>query len=83
MSDRMTKDLVIRALKRAFQAQAPTKGLVHHSDRGIQYVVLDYQALLRIHGIRTSMSREDNCYENVCIESFHSIIKKEPIRHEN
>lgn len=83
MSDRMTKALVIRALKRAFQTQTPTPGLIHHSDRGSQYAALDYQALLRAHGIRTSMSRKGNCYDNACIESFHSIIKKELIHHEN
>lgn len=83
MSDRMTKDLVIRALKRAFQTQAPTPGLIHHSDRGSQYAALHYQALLRENGITTSMSRKGNCYDNACIESFHSIIKKELIHHEN
>lgn len=83
MSDRMTKALVIRALKRAFQTQAPTEGLIHHSDRGSQYAALDYQALLQVNGITTSMSRKGNCYDNACIESFHSIIKKELIHHEN
>lgn len=83
MSGRMTKALVISALKRAFQTQAPTEGLIHHSDRGSQYAALDYQALLRANGITTSMSRKGNCYDNACIESFHSIIKKERIHHEN
>lgn len=83
MSDRVTKALVIRALKRACQTQAPTPGLIHHSDRGSQYAALDYQALLRKNGITTSMSRKGNCYDNACIESFHSIIKKELIHHEN
>src|SRR5699024_11265027 len=79
MSDRMTQALVIQALKRAFQTQTPTAGLIHHSDRGSQYAALDYQALLREHDITTSMSRKGNCYDNACIESFHSIIKKELI----
>src|SRR5699024_3288411 len=83
MSGRMTKALVIRALKRAFQTHAPTQGLIHHSDRGSQYAALDYQALLQANGITTSMSRKDNCYDNTCIESFHSIIKKEQIHQEN
>ena len=83
MSGRMTKTLVIHALKRAFQTQAPTAGLIHHSDRGSQYAALDYQALLQANGMRTSMSRKGNCYDNACIESFHSIIKKELIHHEN
>ena len=83
MSDRMTKDLVIQALKRAFQTQPPKAGLIHHSDRGSQYASLDYQALLREKSITTSMSRKGNCYDNACIESFHSVIKKELIHHEN
>lgn len=83
MSDRMTKRLVTRALKRAFQTQAPTPGLIHHSDRGSQYAALEYQAFLQAHGIKTSMSRKGNCYDNACIESFYSIIKKELIHHEN
>ena len=83
MSDRMTKELVIQALKRAFQTQPPKAGLIHHSDRGSQYASLDYQALLHSEGMVTSMSRKGNCYDNACIESFHSIIKKELIHHEN
>ena len=82
MSKRMTKQLVIRALKRAFQTQPPTAGLIHHSDRDSQYAALEYQALLESEGIITSMSRKGNCYDNACIESFHSIIKKELIHHE-
>ena len=78
----MTKQLVIRALKRAFQTQPPTAGLIHHSDRDSQYAALEYQALLESEGIITSMSRKGNCYDNACIESFHSIIKKELIHHE-
>lgn len=74
---------MIHALKRAFQTQAPTEGLIHHSDRGSQYAALDYRALLQANGMITSMSRKGNCYDNACIEAFHSIIKKELIHHEN
>jgi putative transposase len=82
MSERMTTDLVIQALKRAIQIQPPRAGLIHHSDRGSQYAAHAYQRLLRTHHIITSMSRKGNCYDNACIESFHSIIKKELIHHE-
>lgn len=44
--------------------------------------LLEYQNLLREKGIQTSMSRKGNCYDNACIESFHSIIKKELIHHQ-
>ncbi|ARJ50364.1 hypothetical protein B5P37_10160 [Staphylococcus lutrae] len=83
MSNRMTKDLVISALERAFTAQKPTAGLIHHSDRGSQYASIEYQNILRENEIITSMSRKGNCYDNACIESFHSIIKKELIHHCN
>lgn len=79
MSHRMTKELVITALKRAIQKQPPTEGLIHHSDRGSQYASHDHRALLKKFGITGSMSRKGNCYDNACIESFHSIIKKELI----
>ncbi|NBJ71600.1 hypothetical protein D1839_19515 [Roseburia sp. 1XD42-34] len=82
MSRRMTKELIITALKRAINQQPPQKGLIHHSDRGRQYAAYDYQAILRDHKITTSMSRKGNCYDNACIESFHSVIKKELIFHQ-
>ncbi|PNZ35107.1 IS3 family transposase, partial [Staphylococcus lutrae] len=58
MSNRMTKDLVISALERAFTAQQPTAGLIHHSDRGSQYASIEYQNILRENEIITSMSRK-------------------------
>lgn len=83
MGERMTKELVITALKRAMVTQPPTKGLIHHSDRGSQYASNDYQDLLREKELITSMSRKGNCYDNACIESFHGIIKRELIFHES
>lgn len=82
MNDRMTKRLVIVALKRAIGRQTPSEQLIHHSDRGSQYASHDYQNILRGYGITTSMSRKGNCYDNACIESFHGIIKRELIFHE-
>lgn len=82
MESRMTKDLVIHALKRAFHSQIPKPGLIHHSDRGSQYASREYQLLLKSKGITPSMSRKGNCYDNACMESFYSIIKKELIQHE-
>jgi transposase InsO family protein len=66
----MTKELVIIALKRAILTQKPTPGLIHYSDRGSQYALNDYQALLRSNGMITSMSQKGNCYDSFCIESF-------------
>lgn len=79
MSERMTKELTIRALERAIVAQKPSPGLIHHSDRGSQYASKDYQDILRSNGMFTSMSRKGNCYDNACIESFHGVIKRELI----
>jgi len=83
MSHRMTKELVLTALERAIRKQPPTEGLIHHSDRGSQYASHEYRALLQEYSIIGSMSRKGNCYDNACIESFHSLIKKELIFHEN
>ncbi|WP_414715534.1 IS3 family transposase, partial [Staphylococcus pseudintermedius] len=76
MAPRMTKTLVISALNKAYTIQEPREGLVHHSDQGSQYASIEYQNLLREKGIQSSMSRKGNCYDNACIASFHSIIKK-------
>jgi putative transposase len=82
LSERMTKELVIKALSRAIYQRKPQPGLIHHSDQGSQYASNEYQAILRQHGMQPSMSRKGNCYDNTCAESFHSIIKKELIFHE-
>ncbi len=78
-SDRMTKELVLQALKQAYGRQRPEEEVLHHSDRGSQYASYDYQKQLKIYSMKSSMSRKGNCYDNACIESFHSIIKKELI----
>lgn len=83
ISERMTKELVIKAFNRAKNKHQPRPGLIHHSDQGSQYTSHEYQNLLRKYHIITSMSRRGNCYDNACIESFHSIIKKELIFHEH
>ena len=83
MGDRLKKELVITALKRAMAHQAPKKGLIHHSDRGSQYASPDYTDLLKTAKIEISMSGKGNCYDNACIEAFHSILKRELIYQED
>lgn len=78
----MTKELCIGALEQAYQRQKPTDAVLHHSDRGSQYASHDYQEKLREFGMVGSMSRKGNCLDNACIESFHSIIKRELIYQE-
>jgi putative transposase len=77
MSERMTKELVLHVLKQAYGRQHPGQRLLHHSDPGSQYASLDYQKKLQLYGMVGSMSRKGNCYDNACIESFHSVLKKE------
>jgi putative transposase len=77
LSDRMRTDLVTGALEAAYKQQKPKPGLIHHSDRGSQYASHEYRAKLDEYGMVCSMSRKGNCYDNACIESFHSILKRE------
>lgn len=74
---RMTKELCLEALELAFKRQRPTETVLHHSDRGSQYASYDYQNKLGEYKMVGSMSRKGNCFDNACIESFHSILKRE------
>lgn len=82
MSERMTQDLVGRALFRAVQQKRPADGLIHHSDRGSQYCAHDYQKLLKQFGMISSMSRKGNCYDNAPMESFWGSLKNELVHHQ-
>jgi putative transposase len=62
VSDRLKRDLAIRALKIAIALRSPPRGCVFHSDRGSQYFSHEYQKILRDHGLQSSMSGKDNCY---------------------
>jgi len=71
--------LAITALERAIAARQPQPGLVHHSDRGIQYASQDYVGLLQKHHLIPSMSRPANPYDNATCESFMKTLKQEEI----
>ena len=79
VSDRLKKDLALRALRMALGHATPTQGLIHHSDRGSQYCSIDYQAVLKKHGLLISMSGKGNCYDNAVVETFFKTIKSELI----
>lgn len=79
MDSTMTRELTIAAITQAIGRQQPGKGLIFHSDRGVQYAAYDYQDTLRANGIIQSMSRKGNCYDNACMESFFSSLKKDLI----
>ncbi len=81
MAERMTTDLVSRALFRAVQQRRPSAGLIHHSDRGSQYCAQAYRDLQAQFGMVTSMSRKGNCFDNAPIESFWGSLKSELVHH--
>lgn len=81
MQPRMTADLVQKALTMALWRRKPGAGLLHHSDRGSQYACGDYQSLLAAAGIRVSMSRKGNCWDNAPMESFFHSLKVERVYH--
>ena len=72
-------ELALSALRMALRQRQPGPGLVHHSDRGIQYASQDYTALLKLHGIDISMSRRGNPYDNAACESFMKTLKYEEV----
>ncbi len=71
--------LTIEALQMALRTRKPAAGLVHHSDRGVQYASGDYTDLLKAHGIQISMSRRGNPYDNAQCESFMKTLKYEEV----
>ena len=78
--------LTVSALERAIAQRRPRPGLVHHSDRGLQYARGEYVAVLEKFGIVASMSRPANPYDNASCESFMKTLKREEIyanRYEN
>lgn len=79
VSNRMKKDLAIRALDMAVALRQPPAGCIHHSDRGSQYCSHDYQKRLKQHGFKVSMSGKGNCYDNAAMETFFKTIKAELI----
>jgi putative transposase len=81
MADHLRTDLPLAALKMAISAQRPGPGLIHHSDRGIQYASADYRKLIKSAGFRASMSRKGDCYDNAPMESFFHTVKTELVHH--
>jgi len=81
MGERMTKALVMEALRAAWWKKKPKPGLIHHSDRGSQYCSEAYRNLQAGYGIKTSMSRKGNCWDNAPMESFFGSLKTESLHH--
>lgn len=82
MEGRMTRDLIINALRMAWFRRKPKAGLLHHSDRGSQYASHDYQAVLAEYAMTASMCRKGNCWDNAAMESFFNSLKNERVHHQ-
>jgi putative transposase len=76
-SNNLHSTLVTEALERAWRNRRPGPGLLHHSDRGIQYASNRFRELLQTMGATASMSRKANCYDNALVESFFATLKHE------
>lgn len=72
-------ELALAALRMALQERKPQTGLVHHSDRGVQYASHQYTGLLKEHQAQISMSRKGNPYDNAACESFMKTLKQEEV----
>lgn len=79
LSQHIDADLCLEALKMAIQRRKPQIGIIHHSDRGVQYLCRIYVALLKAAGFEISNSAKGNPYENAFIESFNKTLKVEEV----
>jgi transposase InsO family protein len=79
LDERLDAGLAVAALRQAIDLRQPAPGLVHHSDRGVQYASHAYVDMLLEHGIAPSMSRAGNPYDNAKCESFMKTLKQEEI----
>jgi putative transposase len=88
MADHLKAGLALDALEMALRGRSPAEGawpdqgLLHHSDRGVQYACASYRAVLEAHGIEPLMSRTGNCYDNAVAESFFATFKRELVDRE-
>ncbi len=81
LSASLDRSSVIRALKKAIARRRPPKGLMIHSDRGVQYASREFRKLLAKYGCTQSMSRKGNCWDNAVAESFFHTLKTQMVYH--
>lgn len=79
ISRSLHRDISLEALRMAISTRNPPQGCIHHSDRGVQYACGEYVALLESAGLRVSMSRKGNPYDNAYAESFMKTLKYEEV----
>lgn len=77
MSEHIDAALALDALDMAIGSRQPKAGLIHHTDRGVQYACGDYQRALKYRDLLPSMSRKGNCWDNAVAESFFGALKEE------
>lgn len=83
MGSSLDTSMPLAALMMALRQRKPARGLIHHSDRGVQYASADYRSALAAHGLVASMSRQGNCYDNAAMEAFWSSLKNELVHRRN
>lgn len=83
MGTTLERSLPLAALGMALLNRSPGPGLLHHSDRGVQYASGEYRAVLAAHGMIASMSRKANCWDNAVAESFFATLERELIDEAN
>ncbi len=81
MGERQTLDLSLAALRMAIEQRKPRPGLIHHTDQGAIYASPIYREVLERRGLRASMSRKGNAWDNAVAESFFSSLKNELVHH--
>lgn len=79
MSKSLSSTIATDALDMAVQRRRPAAGLLHHSDRGVQYTSAEYRDLQSAHSMSTSMSRRGDCWDNAVAESFFATLERELI----
>jgi len=79
LEQHLAASLAVSALRMALNSRRPVPGMIHHSDRGVQYACADYVAILQRYGIQISMSRVGNPYDNAKAESFMKTLKQEEV----
>jgi len=79
MGTSLATDLVLAAFMMAVWNRRPPRGLLFHSDRGVQYASHAFRKVLKSHGMLRSMSRKGECWDNACAETFFKTLKVELI----
>ena len=82
LGQRLTTELAVDALMKAVIRRRPPKGLLFHSDRGVQYCSKTFRKVLKRYGMQQSMSRKGDCWDNAVAESFFGTLKQELVHHE-